>query len=102
MHLPAMEEPERHLAPQLVPPLLVAGLVTMVALTNGDAWPLSLVWAGVGALFALFWRRLRARRSRLVVGIVSAVTLVVLTWEGGLFVLPGLLAALVFTWVGRP
>ena len=75
--------------------LWCAGIVAMLAATGGGAWPLALGWAAAGALLALLWRRLAARPG-VRAGVAGAllVALVVLTWQGGLFLVPAALAGL--------
>lgn len=73
--------------------LALAGLGLMLATTEGEAWPLALIWIGVGCLFALVWRSLERGWLRLTVAVVAALGLMVLTFEGGLFLLPALVAA---------
>src|SRR3954470_15556777 len=73
--------------------LAVAGLAAMILATGGDAWPLALAWAAVAVAFGWVWRWLPRRRARIIMGLVSAAALVALTWEGGLFLLPAAVAA---------
>jgi hypothetical protein len=78
-----------------VAPLLLAlaGLGLMLAITDGDAWSLALIWIGAVCLFALVWRSLERGWLRVTVAVAAALVLMVLTFEGGLFLLPALVAA---------
>jgi hypothetical protein len=71
--------------------LWAAGVLALLAF---GAWPFALVWAALGALLAPAWRALRPK-PRAVGCALLAVVLVVLTWEGGLFLVPAVLAGLV-------
>jgi hypothetical protein len=88
-----------HRAPRAaaLPALLwAAGLVAMVAATTGAAWPLALGWAAAGLLLALAWRALAPHPKARAAGCaLLALVLVVLTWVGGLFLVPAALAGLV-------
>jgi hypothetical protein len=75
--------------------LWCAGIIAMVAVTGGDAWPLALGWAAAGTLLALVWRRLAGRPGVRACGAaVVLVALIALAWEGGLFLVPAVLAGL--------
>jgi hypothetical protein len=84
-----------HLAPVL---LWCAGIAAMVALTGGAAWPLALGWAAAGLLLAVAWRALAGRpAARAWLCAALAAVLVLLTWEGGLFLAPAVVALLLRT-----
>jgi hypothetical protein len=88
----ALHPRDARLPAESVPAALwAAGVLALVAV---GAWPFALAWAAVGALLALAWRALRPK-PRAAACAVVAVALVVLTWEGGLFLLPAVLAGLV-------
>ena len=80
-----------------VPALLwAAGVLALPALTGGAAWPLALGWAAAGGMLALVWRTLAARpRARAAAGAAVIPVLVLLTFEGGLFLIPAALAGIV-------
>jgi RsiW-degrading membrane proteinase PrsW (M82 family) len=75
--------------------LLVAGLGFMLASTNGEAWQIVLIWIGAAVAFGFVWRSLERGWVRIAVAVVVAFGLMVLAWEGGLLVLPALVAAAV-------
>src|SRR5947208_14653367 len=92
-------------APILTPPVRVraivplalagAGIATMLIGTAGRAWPLALGWTIVTLIFTALWRWPVGILRRLVVGLFGTASLLVLVWEGGLFLVPALLAAVV-------
>jgi hypothetical protein len=93
-----MELAVRPRAPAVwVPALLwAAGLLALPALTGGAAWPLALGWAAAGAVLSLVWRALAARpRARAAAGAAVIPVLVLLTFEGGLFLIPAAVAGIV-------
>src|SRR3954454_11576600 len=80
-----------------VPALLwAAGVLTLPLLTAGAAWPLALGWAAAGLFLALAWRNLGASpRSRASASAALIPVLVLLTFEGGLFLVPAAIAGIV-------
>lgn len=86
----------RRPAIQIVALLWGAGIAAMAALTGGDAWPLAVGWVVAGAALGLVWLA-AAPRARAYGAGALLVALVALTWEGGLFLLPAALAALVLS-----
>jgi hypothetical protein len=90
----ALQEP-----PELLLALLWgASVVAMILVTRGDAWPLGVAWAAAGAVLALAWRALGGHPAiRTWLCVALAAVLVLLTWEGGLYLLPAVLAALVLS-----
>jgi hypothetical protein len=76
--------------------LWVAGVLALPLLTGGAAWPLALGWAAVGGVLVLLWRALAATpRARTWIGAGLIPVLVLLTWEGGLFLVPAAVAGVV-------
>ena len=81
----------RYTAPAL---LALIGLIAALVLTRGGFWPLAIVWMfGIAALVVL--RRLFPSRSAgIVLAAFAIVACPLLTFEGGLFLLPAALALL--------
>jgi hypothetical protein len=80
-----------------VPALLwAAGVLVLPLLTAGAAWPLALGWAAAGVLLALAWRALAGRpRARAIASGALIPVLILLTFEGGLFLIPAAVAGIV-------
>jgi hypothetical protein len=80
-----------------VPALLwAAGVLVLPLLTAGAAWPLALGWAAAGVLLALAWRALAGRpRARAHASGARNPVLILLTFEGGLFLIPAAVAGIV-------
>jgi len=75
--------------------LAVIGLIAALVLTHGGFWLIALVWVfGIAALVAL--RRLfPSRGARAMLAALAVVACPVLTFEGGLILLPAALALLI-------
>jgi hypothetical protein len=80
-----------------VPALLwAAGVLILPLLTAGEAWPLALGWAAAGLLLLALWRALAGRpRARAITSAALIPVLVLLTFEGGLFLIPAAVAGIV-------
>jgi hypothetical protein len=74
--------------------LALAGVATIAGLTSGTAWLVALLWLGAAVVFTWVWRRLARRGARVALVAVAIVAAVLLTWEGGLLLIPALLALL--------
>ena len=75
----------------LLPAMLAfAGPALLIVLTNGDFWPLALVWWLCAAVVAL----IRSHRWRRIVTVVLIPVCVLTAFEGGLFMLPAVLTLL--------
>jgi hypothetical protein len=75
--------------------LAVAGIVAIFVTVGDQSWPLVLGWSLAVAIFAWVWRS-QSHRPVVALAMASASVpiVVVLTWEGGLFLLPAALIAL--------
>jgi hypothetical protein len=73
--------------------LAAVGVITLVALVP-RSWPLAAMWAAGTAACAAVWARIGIR-GRVVASLVGVVALVLLAWEGGLYLVPAMLAAFV-------
>jgi hypothetical protein len=70
------------------------------ALVGPQSWPLVLGWLAASLLVGLFWERL-APSFRLALAVGLLPVCVLLTWEGGLFLLPGVITLIVASISGR-
>ena len=70
--------------------LAFAGPALLIVLTHGEFWPFALVWWLCAAVVAV----IRSQRWRRIVTIVSIPVCVLTVFEGGLFMLPAVLALL--------
>jgi hypothetical protein len=87
----------------LLPLLLVAaGLVTMLAVTGGAAWPFALGWVVAAGAIAVTEALTPTRRIRVLLAVLIVLALPVLVWEGGFFVWPAAVALLVAAVVAPP
>jgi hypothetical protein len=68
--------------------LAIAGLGTMLVATGGQAWPFALAWAGLAIVVGLVVRSVGSRAVVLLLACAAMVICVLLTFEGGLFLLP--------------
>jgi hypothetical protein len=64
------------------------GLAAMVAATGGAGLPVALGWAIACAVLAGAEAIARSKRARVFIALVTMLALVVLTFEGGLFLIP--------------
>jgi hypothetical protein len=85
------------LSPYAIPGLLaVIGLAVPLVATRGAFWPLSLAWVvAIVVLIAARKTIASSRSARVAVAAVVVVACPILTFEGGLFLLPAALALLV-------
>jgi hypothetical protein len=72
--------------------LAVAACVLLVSLAPGS-WPLVLLWALASVLVGVVWERLVSIRLALAVALLPLCVL--LTFEGGLFLIPSVIALIV-------
>jgi len=81
----------RYTAPAL---LALIGLIAALVLTRGEFWPLALVWMFGVAAFVVLRRLFPSRSAGIVLAALAVVACPLLTFEGGLFLLPAALALL--------
>ena len=75
----------------LLPAILAfAGPALLIVLTHGGFWPVAIAWWLCAALVGV----IRNRRWRMIVTVVLIPVCVVTVFEGGLFMLPAVLALL--------
>ena len=72
-----------------------AGIIAMVTLTHGAAWPLGLGWAGAALAIGLLVRIVTAWLALVAFACALVLAAFVFTWEGGLFMLPAATCLLV-------
>jgi hypothetical protein len=70
------------------------------ALVGPESWPLVLGWLAASLLAGLLWERV-APSFRLALAVGLLPLCVLLTWEGGLFLLPSVIALIVASIPGR-
>lgn len=68
--------------------LALAGLGMMLVATGGQAWPFALAWAGLAIVIGLVVFSVGSRAVVLLTAGAAMVVCVLLTFEGGLFLLP--------------
>lgn len=86
----------RRIAERTAVALAVAGITAMLISTGAASWPLALAWCGAIPVGARAWEGLRTHPTARLAGVVGVLLmLVLLTWEGGLFLVPGALVLLV-------
>jgi hypothetical protein len=74
--------------------LAVAGVVAIFVAVGDRSWPLIVGWSLAVAAFAWLWRSQAHRPpAQLAIAAAAVAVLVVLTWEGGLFLVPAALVA---------
>jgi hypothetical protein len=79
---------------------VAAGCVLIFALVGPESWPLVLGWLAASLLVGLLWERL-APSFRLALAVGLLPVCVLLTWEGGLFLLPSVIALTAASISGR-
>jgi hypothetical protein len=83
--------------------LAVAGIAAIFVAVGADSWPLVVGWSVAVVVFGSAWRLLSEHhRLRLAIASAAVPILVVLTWEGGLFLLPAALVAVAATLPAAP
>lgn len=80
--------------------LAAAGCLLIFTLVGPDSWPLVLFWLVVSIVVGLVWVRL-APACRLALAVGLLLVCVLLTWEGGLFFVPSVIALIVAAIPGR-
>jgi hypothetical protein len=80
--------------------LVAVGCALIFTLVGPKSWPLVLGWLAASLLVGLLWGRL-AHSFRLALAIGLLPVCVLLTWEGGLFLLPSVIALTVASIPGR-